>query len=62
MAKSVSEVKAMIQRIERNVDENTGAFLMALEWVVGEGVSTSVGLEGYLDEAGEAAVVPVEVK
>lgn len=50
-------IHAMIERIEREVSsgEVRGALIMALEWACSDNISTSVGLEDWLDENWEAA-------
>jgi hypothetical protein len=42
----------MQERIEREVSpgEARMALIMALEWAAGDGVSTSLGLEDWLDD------------
>lgn len=50
--KTRAQVRAMQERIEREVSpgEARMALIMALEWAAGDGVSTSLGLEDWLDD------------
>lgn len=50
--KNAIEVRAMLDKIcsiEGTVD-GRGELIMALEWVLDEGVSTSIGLESVVEE------------
>ncbi len=47
--KSKTQIDAMIKRIEDSVEDRS-FFLMALEWVVDEGISTSEYLESYVED------------
>lgn len=46
------EINAMLKRIESEVKpgEMRMALIMALEWIAGDGISTSLGLEDWLAE------------
>jgi hypothetical protein len=50
--KTKAQIRKMQDRIEREtpIGEARMGLIMALEWVLGNAVSTSIGLEDWLDE------------